>query len=65
MSINKSYFRRQVPLLRRMLGLTQNPIVANRLSEMARNYEMKAIEDPEELPSAQNAEGDKDHGQKN
>jgi hypothetical protein len=64
-SISKSYFRRQAPLLRRMLRLAQDPIVADRLSEMARDYEMKAGGDPEEPPAALNAKDDNDHGQTN
>lgn len=64
MPINKSYFRQQVPLLRRMVRLTQNPVVAVRLSEMVRDYEMKANDGPDE-PPAQAAKGDKDDGQTN
>ena len=62
--IDKSYFRRQAPLLRRMVRLTRNPVVADRLSEMVREYEMKANDGPDE-PPAQAAKGDKDDGQKN
>ena len=62
--IDKSYFRRQAPLLRRMVRLAQNPVVADRLSEMVREYEMKANEGPDE-PLVQAAKGDKDDGQKN
>jgi hypothetical protein len=64
-SINKSYFRRQAPLLRRMVRLAQDPIVADRLSEMVRAYEMKGNDGPEEAPPVLDAKGDKDHGQKN
>jgi hypothetical protein len=64
-SISKSYFRRQVPLLRRMVRLAQNPFVADRLSEMARDYEMKAGDGPEESQPAQIAKDDNDHGQTN
>ena len=63
--IDKSYFQRQAPLLRRMVRLTQNPVVADRLSEMVREYEMKANEGPDEPPPVQAAKGDKDDGQKN
>ena len=62
--IDKSYFRRQAPLLRRMVRLAQNPVVADRLSEMVREYEMKANESTNE-PPMQAAKGDKDDGQKN
>ncbi|MBV8792629.1 MAG: hypothetical protein JO237_11340 [Pseudolabrys sp.] len=69
MPIDKSYFRRQAPLLRRMVRLTQNPVVADRLSEMVREYEMKANEGPDESPAqaakGDNDEGDKGDGQKN
>lgn len=68
MVINKSYFRRQAPLLRMMIRLAQDPVVADRLSEMVRDYEMKANDGPEELAPEHNVEGakgDKDHGQKN
>ncbi len=66
MSINKSYFRRQAPLLRRMFWLTHDPLVADRLSEMARNYEQKASDgSTDELPAAPQPNGDKDPGPKN
>ncbi len=64
-AIDKSYFRRQAPLLRRMILLTQNPVVADRLSEMVREYELKANEGQDEPPPAEAAKGDKDDGQKN
>jgi hypothetical protein len=48
--IDKSYFQRQAPLLRKMIRLTQNILVADRLSEMARDYEMKASEGADKLP---------------
>jgi hypothetical protein len=63
--INKSYFRRQALLLRRMVRLAKDPIVADRLSEMVRSYEVKGRDGPDEGPPVQNAEGDKAHGQKN
>jgi len=47
-----------------MVRLTRNPVVADRLSEMVREYEMKANEGPDEPPE-QAAKGDKDDGQKN
>ena len=65
MSINKSYFRRQAPLLRRIFSLTKDPVVADRLSEMVKEYEMKASDGPEQPPPVQTAKGDKDDGQEN
>ena len=50
MPIDKSYFQRQAPLLRKMVRLTRNIFVADRLNEMARDYEMKASEGAEPLP---------------
>jgi hypothetical protein len=49
-AIDKGYFQRQAPLLRKMVRLTRNILVADRLSEMAREYEMKASEAADELP---------------
>ena len=61
MPIDKSYFQRQAPLLRKMVRLTRNIFVADRLNEMAREYEMKASEDAEALsPQAPNMKADGD-----
>jgi hypothetical protein len=65
-AIDKSYFKRQAPLLRKMVRLTQDLLVADRLNEMARDYEMKAGEGSEEsTPQAPKTKGDGDHGQTN
>jgi hypothetical protein len=45
-----------------MVRLTQDPFVADRLSEMARDYEMKAGDGPDELQPAQEPKDDSDHG---
>jgi len=65
-SIDKNYFKRQVPLLRKMVQLTKDPLAADRLSEMARDYEMKAKAGSEPEPlQTQDAEGDTGDGQEN
>lgn len=66
MPIDKSYFQRQAPLLRKMVRLTRNVFVADRLSEMARDYEMKAGEGADELPpQTPNTKADGDDRQTN
>jgi hypothetical protein len=64
-AIDKSYFQRQAPLLRKMVRLTRNVLIADRLSEMARDYEMKANEEPEQPPQALTTKGDGDDGKTN
>ncbi len=64
MSINKDYFRRQAPLLRKMVRLTGNPVVADHLKEMARKYESEANDNPDQsLPP--HGESDQGHGTEN
>jgi hypothetical protein len=40
--IGRDYFRRQAKTLRKMVKVAQDPVVADRLCEMAEDFEMRA-----------------------
>ena len=47
--IDRDYFRRQAKTLRKMVKVAQDPVVADRLSEMADDFESRAGVGPDEL----------------
>lgn len=64
--IGKGYFRRQAKTLRKMVNVTQDSVVADRLCEMADDFESRAgigadeLDHPLYLPGA--GRGDEGHG---
>jgi hypothetical protein len=47
--IGKDYFKRQAKTLRKMVKVAQDPMVADRLCEMAEDFESRAGVGPDEL----------------
>ena len=64
--IGKDYFRRQAKTLRKMVKVAQDPVVADRLCEMADDFESRAGGGPDEfdhpLYSPRAGHGDEGHG---
>ena len=63
--IGKEYFKRQAKTLRKMVKVAQDPVVADRLCELADEFESRAggldeLEHP--LYSPDGARGDEGHG---
>jgi hypothetical protein len=47
--IGRDYFRRQAKTLRKMVKVAQDPVVADRLCEMADDFESRAGTGPDEF----------------
>ena len=47
--IGRDYFKRQAKTLRKMVKVAQDPVVADRLCEMADDFESRAGVGPDEL----------------
>lgn len=64
--IGRDYFRRQAKTLRKMVKVAQDPVVADRLCEMADDFESRAGVGSDELEyqlySPDGARGDGGHG---
>ncbi|MDQ8729490.1 hypothetical protein [Bradyrhizobium sp. LHD-71] len=64
--IDKDYFRRQAKTLRKMVKVAQDRTVADRLSEMAADFEERAKDRSDDLPRFRptllEADGDEGHG---
>ena len=64
--IGRDYFKRQAKTLRKMVKVAQDPMVADRLREMAAEFESRAGGGPDEpehhLQAPSVARGDRGHG---
>jgi len=65
--IDKNYFKRQATTLRKMVKVAKDPTVADRLSDMACEFEERADDrraafDPQRRVSNRGADGDEGHG---
>ncbi len=57
--IGRDYFRRQATTLRKMVSVTKNPSIADRLSLMAEDFETRSANEPgEAAPEAAPRRGD-------
>ena len=61
--IGRDYFRRQAKTLRKMVKVAQDPVVADRLCEMADEFESRAGVGPDEFEDPIHmTRGDQGHG---
>ena len=65
--IDKDYFKRQATTLRKMVRITRNQSLADRLSHMAEDFDVRASDGADELhhqmrPFGHGADGDEGHG---
>jgi hypothetical protein len=60
--IGRDYFKRQAKTLRKMVKVAQDPVVADRLCEMADEFELRANELEHRLHSPDGARGGGGHG---
>jgi hypothetical protein len=65
--IAKDYFRRQATTLRKLVRITRNRTIADRLSNMADDFEVRAAQGADQLHHQlrllqQDADGDEGHG---